>query len=61
MKTIQEEGEPYLFQIKIFGISIKVDSCLLFRLVAGSIILFMTLVIIWIVLTDGSIDKVNDK
>ena len=43
MRTVDREGEPYWFKVTIFGVEIKVDQCILFRLVSGTIILIMTI------------------
>ena len=42
MRTVDREGEPYWFKVAILGVEIKVDQCILFRLVTGTIILIMT-------------------
>ena len=42
MRTVEREGEPYWFKVKLMGYEFKVDQCILFRLVSGTIILIMT-------------------
>lgn len=44
-----EEDEPCLFKLKICGVLVKVDNCMLFRGIAGSIILIMSFAVFWIV------------
>ena len=42
MRTVEREGEPYWFKVTIMGYEYKVDQCILFRLVTGTIIMIMT-------------------
>jgi hypothetical protein len=43
MRTVELEGEPYWFKVTLMGHEFKVDQCILFRIVSGTIILIMTL------------------
>ena len=43
MKKVDEEGEPYLFKFDLFGLEVRVDYCLLWRLIIGVFILAMVI------------------
>ena len=47
-----EDEEPCLFEVKMFGAVLKVDHCMLFRMITGTLILLMTLGIFVIVYFD---------
>ncbi len=47
-RTIEREGEPYWFKFDLLGHEIKVDQCIAFRFVTGTIILIMTVLVFMI-------------
>lgn len=51
---MQQEEEPCLFKLRIFGATLRVDQCLLFRLIAGTGILVMTIAVFVLVGLDFS-------
>ena len=42
MRRLETEGEPYWFKVSLWGLELRVDQCILFRIVSGTIILIMT-------------------
>jgi hypothetical protein len=45
MKRLEVEGEPYWFKVTIRGFEIRVDQCIMFRMITGTIILIMTAIV----------------
>ena len=44
-RRVEREGEPYWFKVSVLGFEIKVDQCIAFRFVSGTIILLMTIAV----------------
>ena len=44
-RRVEREGEPYWFKVSVLGLEIKVDQCIAFRFVSGTIILLMTIAV----------------
>ena len=51
---MNRDEEPYLFKVKLFGTELRVDQCLLFRLIAGTSIVVMTLLVFVLVFLEFS-------
>jgi len=45
MKRLEVEGEPYWFKVTIRGFEIRVDQCIMFRMITGTIVLIMTAIV----------------
>ena len=50
MRRLETDGEPYWFKVNFWGLELRVDQCILFRMVSGTIILIMTATVFMIAL-----------